>query len=121
MLPAIRGGELLLCEPVDPEQLRIGESLLCRLDDRIVAHRLSAIQSDAVGQPRLVLCGDALETPDPAVTPERVLAKGVAVERRGRVVRLDGQLGPRLAAARRRLWAARSWLRRRYVLRLRHR
>lgn len=54
MRPFIRGGDIIVLAPT-PEQLRKGDIVLARLDERnYVVHRIVGIDSD-----RLILAGDA--------------------------------------------------------------
>ncbi|MCU0561194.1 MAG: S24/S26 family peptidase [Desulfobacterales bacterium] len=92
MHPTIRENEAVIVAPASASSLAVGDIVLCRSGDKITAHRLVGIDSDevevspaAAAQPiRFTTRGDACIKCDPPVSPEQLLGKVVAVERRGR-------------------------------------
>ncbi len=104
MFPLIRPGDLLTVAPVTA--LRRGDVLLSQRDDgKWVCHRLIRSTADSVS-----LRGDALSSVDRPVPRDAVLGRVIAIERDGRVRRLDGPAGRligilvRISVAGRPLW-----------------
>lgn len=79
MTPSIREGDRVLAAPVaGPESLRVGETVLFRRGERLVAHRLVRLSGNLA-----FTRGDAGQQPeDPAVPIGEVLATVLAVARR---------------------------------------
>jgi hypothetical protein len=95
MYPTIREDETLVVAPAAPAWLSPGDIVLSRCGEKITAHRLVWIDSEAApeetpagpeGRPMYILRGDACSTSDPPVPAHQILGKVVAVERRGRMV-----------------------------------
>jgi hypothetical protein len=80
MTPAIRDGEVLRCEPVRPEAVRVVDVLLYRRRERVIAHRVVRIDRGAAGA-RFILRGDASAGNDAPVGWRQVLGRVTAVER----------------------------------------
>jgi hypothetical protein len=91
MLPTLRPGDLLTCEPVEVGQFRRGQILLYRHDRGITAHRVVRVETRPNGQVGLILRGDSLEAFDAPVDPSQVLGRVVAVSRAGRVIDLGSR------------------------------
>jgi phage repressor protein C with HTH and peptisase S24 domain len=84
MHPTIRYGETIIVEPLGDSAVRTGDVLLYRHLRSAIAHRLVRVTST-----ELVLRGDAADSCDAPVSSDQLLGRVVAVERRGRTVRLD--------------------------------
>jgi phage repressor protein C with HTH and peptisase S24 domain len=106
MHPTIRYGETIIVEPLGDSAVRTGDVLLYRHLRSAIAHRLVRVTST-----ELVLRGDAADSCDAPVSSDQLLGRVVAVERRGRTVRLDylsGLWSSILARALRRLRICRA-------------
>jgi hypothetical protein len=89
MYPFIKHGDVIEVEPVEASLVRIGDIILCCDDeDRLVAHRVVK-RSSRDPQATLVTKGDWTPRMDRLVYPEQVLGRAVAVERRGKRIRLN--------------------------------
>lgn len=91
MLPMIRSGDTVRVAPLD--RLRKGDVLLYERDGRWFVHRLICDRGADVSRGRLVLRGDGLPVADPPVTAASVLGRVTGIERRSRIVWLDGPIG----------------------------
>jgi hypothetical protein len=88
MWPALRPGDEALFAPIAHERgPRVGDVLLFRAGDRLVAHRLLGTLADG----QLRLRGDFVGTEDPPVPAGAVLGRLMGVRRGGRV--LDAEHG----------------------------
>ena len=89
MHPFIRGGDVLLVEPVDPARLRPGEIILYhRHGTSHVIHRLiRRVKRD--GRLVFIAQGDNLTRPDEPIGAEQVLGSVVEIHRDGQRIRLD--------------------------------
>ncbi len=84
MIPFIWDGDLVLVSPAEDSEIVVGDVVCYETSPgRLFLHRV--IKRDAE---RFVTKGDALDFTD-LVSPGQVLGKVVAIERRGRVRRLD--------------------------------
>ena len=94
MLPSIRGGDVVHVEPADHADIAVGE-IVCYAPSAgvLVVHRVVARRGD-----RLVTRGDALAHRE-VVPGAEVLGRVVAVERAGRVRRLETPLARAMARA----------------------
>jgi signal peptidase len=63
MAPAIAMGALIFIEPITPSAAQLGDVITFVLPDRLVTHRVVAIERDDAGR-RLVTKGDANEAAD---------------------------------------------------------
>lgn len=88
MWPAIRDGERILVAPVRPERLRIGDVAQYVVAEGTRVHRLLARSRGADGL-RFAFVGDNDDAPPDLVAAADLVGRVVAVERAGRVVRLD--------------------------------
>ena len=75
MRPFIWDGDTLEVRAVNPDELRRGDIVLCRLaSGRLVAHRVTQVSQSA-----LVTHGDALFAPDGGIAPAAVMGRVCAV------------------------------------------
>ena len=110
MRPAIRDGDVLMVEPIEPDAIQMGDIILYQADERIIAHRVIDIEkvespnsqsaclpchSSAANAGRkraplthyaFILRGDASYSYDEPVYPDQILGKIVAVERHNRSI-----------------------------------
>jgi len=89
MHPAIKDGEVIKVEPVEPSHIRKGDIVLYRMKKGVIAHRVVQIGRRNGGPPFFVLRGDTLETCDGIVEPRQVIGRVISVERNGRDYKLD--------------------------------
>jgi signal peptidase I len=80
MFPAIRPGDVLTVERVDPRRTREGEVVVCGCGTSLRVHRLAGKLGDG-GRMAFVTRGDSLVRDDPPVPPEQVLGRVTTVER----------------------------------------
>jgi len=92
MYPLFRKGDNIFIEPVGIERISIGDVIVCQRGKRMVAHRLMKIYQNNE-RITLVTKGDTFPDFDDPIYPEEVLGKVVAVERNGRLIRLNRGLG----------------------------
>ena len=84
MIPFLCDGDLVLVSPAGNSEIRVGDVICYETSPgRLFLHRV--IERD---RERFVTKGYALEFTD-LISPEQVLGKVVAIERRGRIRRLD--------------------------------
>jgi hypothetical protein len=103
MYPFIKHDDIVEVEPVDSSAIRLGDLVFCRYaGNRLVAHRVVGLNREG-GQVILEIKGDSVGHRDRPIYPEQVLGRLIAIERRGRRLRMDG----RLRRLTNRLWA---WL-----------
>jgi hypothetical protein len=111
MYPTILHEDVITVEPVKPSAVKIGDIILYRVQDKLIAHRVieilersernsrsapqgpqdrsaSSIEARPSASETLlfILCGDARPICDDPVTAEQVLGKVVLVETNGRVI-----------------------------------
>jgi len=83
MRPRLAGGATVLLRRVSSDRIRRGDLVLCRqpgtLGQRLILHRVVAIQRRRSGSILLQTQGDALAAPDPPVTGAQVLGRVSAV------------------------------------------
>jgi len=101
MFPTVRDGDVVTVQPVEPRALRVGDiAFHAAGGGRPVAHRLLARSGHGAGL-SFRTCGDSDPGPGEVVGAEAVLGRVVAVERGGKLTRLDRGLwrmaGPLLA------------------------
>ncbi|HJZ71043.1 MAG TPA: S24/S26 family peptidase [Vicinamibacterales bacterium] len=89
MHPTIRDGEVITAAPVSSADVVRGDVLLCRHAGRVLAHRLVAIAGDR-DRRRFELRGDSQRAPGVSVGAADIVARIVAVRRRGRTITLPG-------------------------------
>jgi signal peptidase I len=91
MSPTIREGETILVMPINPHEVRRGDVVLYRKKEKVIVHRVNAIEgAEAVGH-AFILRGDAMESCDEPVEPRQICGKAVWVERGKRKIRLDNR------------------------------
>jgi signal peptidase I len=90
MYPAVKDGEIIKVEPVEPSHIKKGDIVLYRMKKGVIAHRVVRIERRNGGPPFFVLRGDALETCDGIVEPRQVIGRVISVERNGRDYKLNG-------------------------------
>ena len=89
MYPFIKDGDIIEVWRVDASAVRRGDVVLChQRNGRIVVHRVVG-SSRKNGPVTLAVQGDALTRPDGLFFSEQVLGRVVAVERKGKRIRLD--------------------------------
>ncbi len=101
MQPAIGEEEVITVERISADDVRIGDIVLYRAKQSVIAHRVEKIERDAERVTCLLLRGDASEDCDDRVLPAQVLGRVVAIDREGRrisVVSPRAKLGQRFRA-----------------------
>ncbi len=96
MLPTIRGGDIIVVRPVGASDVTIGDVVVFRQADTLVAHRLVR-KHGTNGTMVLVTRGDFAPRSDEPLPADKVLGKVVALERGGRTWDLTSRL-PRTIA-----------------------
>ena len=86
MYPTIRENEAITVEPVQPQQVKLGDIILYRSGESVVAHRVMRIERGKGETLRFILREDTLGTLDEPVEAGQILGKVVAVERAGRSI-----------------------------------
>jgi len=99
MHPALRGGDILIVEPVRAEQVRRGDVVLAQLERGLTAHRVVAVTTDGDGQRRFTTRGDGVEECDAPFGPSSLLGIVTTADRNGRLI----PIGRRALAGRLRL------------------
>ena len=72
---AIRDGELITVEPVQPSAVRCGDVLLFHQSQRPVAHRVVSIDGDSNRVVQFIVRGDAKKADDAPVKPDQILGR----------------------------------------------
>ena len=88
MYPTIRENEAITVEPVEPRHVKVGDIILYRSGESVVAHRVIRIESGRNNALRFILREDTWGTLDEPVEAEQILGKVVSVERAGRNIDL---------------------------------
>ncbi len=91
MWPAIRTGEAVTAEPVDPSRVRVGDILLCLRAEGPIAHRVERIHRLDGRPATFVLRGDASLSTDEPIKEGNVVGRVIGVERNGRWISLGGR------------------------------
>jgi signal peptidase I len=86
MYPTIRENEAITVEPVAPQDVKVGDIILYRSEQSVVAHRVMRIETGKGDTLRFILREDTLGTLDAPVEAEQILGKVVSVERAGRSI-----------------------------------
>jgi signal peptidase I len=86
MYPTIRENEAITVEPMAPQDVKVGDIILYRSDESVVAHRVIQIQRGKGDTLRFILREDTWGTLDAPVKAEQILGKVVSVERAGRSI-----------------------------------
>lgn len=91
MKPLLKSGDILVVKPVQAQQVRIGDVLLCSVStERVVAHRVIGKRTGKNGLVFL-LQGDRVSKPDGWVAEEMVHGRVESAERCGRTINLLAQ------------------------------
>ena len=88
MYPTIRENEVITVEPVAPLDVKVGDIILYRSGESVVAHRVMRIEGGKGETLRFILREDTLGTLDQPVEVKQILGKVVSVERAGRNIDL---------------------------------
>lgn len=91
MSPFIRDGDILKVKPVEISEIKLGDVIFYRTENRIVAHRVIKKVSGK-DKAFLVTKGDSSPNSDEPLHAENLLGKVVTLERNGLSLRLDGRL-----------------------------
>ena len=91
MYPAIRENEAITVEPIKPRDVKVGDIILYRSGESLVAHRVIRIEKGEGSASRFILREDTWGTLDEPVEAEQILGKVVSVERAGRNIDLYGR------------------------------
>jgi signal peptidase I len=91
MLPAIRGGDIVIVRPAGVSDVTIGDVVVFRQADMLVAHRLVR-KFGTNGAAVLVTKGDFRPRPDEPLSADKVLGKVITIERNGRTRNLTRPL-----------------------------
>jgi hypothetical protein len=83
MFPAIRDGQMITVAPLRGAPVRTGDIVLYRHGRGVTAHRVIGLRVSRGRVVRIIARGDAAESADAPITPERLLGRVIAVERRG--------------------------------------
>ncbi len=89
MVPLVQDGDRVLVVPVDPRELRIGDIVKFRAQDGFGMHRLIWRSRKTDGTLEFGFQGDNAPVLDPPIPSSHIVGLAVAVERRGKVQRLD--------------------------------
>jgi signal peptidase I len=81
MYPTIRENEAITVEPVAPQDVKVGDIILYRSGESVVAHRVMRIERGKGDTLRFILREDTWGTLDEPVEAEQILGKVVSVER----------------------------------------
>ena len=84
MYPTIRENEAITVEPVAPQDVKVGDIILYRSGNSVVAHRVIQTERGNRNTLRFILREDTWGTLDEPVEAEQILGKVVSVERAGR-------------------------------------
>ena len=90
MYPSIRDGETIVVEPISPVDVERGDVVLYRNRKGVIAHRVTRIQQQHGAGRQFITRGDAQSIFDAPVDSNQILGRVVAVERRGRAVKVSG-------------------------------
>jgi signal peptidase I len=89
MRPFILNDDVVEIQPVDPDDVRHGDMILCiPRADRLVLHRVIHISTRA-GKQVFITQGDACAAQDEPVGSDQILGRAVEMERNGRRIPLD--------------------------------
>lgn len=91
MFPLFRKGDIIFIEPIDIEQISIGDIIVCQRRDRMAAHRL---MKKYIDNRKIVLVtkGDTFSEFDEPLDSEDMLGKVTVIERKGRRLRINNGL-----------------------------
>ena len=86
MYPTIREGEAITVEPILPSEVKVGDIILYRSDDSVIAHRVARIERGENDGRRFILRADTWGEYDEPVHADQVMGKVVSTERGGRSI-----------------------------------
>ncbi|MGD8522437.1 MAG: signal peptidase I [Desulfobacterales bacterium] len=87
MYPVIQDGETLIVEPIVPSAVKVGDIILYKSEEKLIAHRVISIKEISIpNQYSLILRGDAAYSYDEPVYADQILGKVIAIERNGRSI-----------------------------------
>jgi signal peptidase len=86
MYPTIREGEAITVEPILPSEVKVGDIILYRSDDGVIAHRVARIERGENDGRRFILRADTWGEYDEPVYADQVMGKVVSTERGGRSI-----------------------------------
>ena len=86
MYPTIREGEAITVEPILPSEVKVGDIILYRSDDGVIAHRVARIERGENDGRRFILRADTWGEYDEPVQADQVMGKVVSTERGGRSI-----------------------------------
>jgi hypothetical protein len=86
MHPSLRGGDILIVEPVSAERVRRGNVVLAQLERGLTAHRVVAVTTDGGGQRWFTTRGDGVEECDAPFGPSSLLGIVTTADRNGRLI-----------------------------------
>ena len=86
MYPTIREGEAITVEPILPSEVKVGDIILYRSDDGVIAHRVARIERGENDGRRFILRADTWGEYDEPVHADQVMGKVVSTERGGRII-----------------------------------
>jgi len=85
MRPTLRPGDRVTAEPVAASDLRVGDWVLMRGQERLFLHRFLGFNREG----QLLTKGDGRRAPDSPWPPEALLGRAVTLERQGRAVSIS--------------------------------
>jgi len=89
MMPLLKSGDILTVKPVQAQQVRIGDVLLCSVStERLVAHRIIRRRWADNGF-AFLLQGDRVDKPDGWITQDQIHGRVESLERSGRQIDLN--------------------------------
>lgn len=88
MYPTIRENERITVEPVSPQDVKVGDIVLYRSAEGVIAHRVVRLERDEDNGLRFIFREDTWGTLDEPVEAEQILGRVVSVERGGRHIGL---------------------------------
>lgn len=98
MRPTLAPGDRVTARAARPDELRIGNIVLVRIEEHWLAHRLIGRGGAATGQAGWLTQGDSSPDADDLWRPEQICAIIIAVERDGRSADLDSRRAHALGA-----------------------
>jgi signal peptidase I len=97
MYPFVRNGDILEIEPLHGGQVRLFDIILYKTgDQRLLAHRVVGINHQQK-TPEIILQGDALLLKDLPIPTDQVLGRVIAIQRNGKIIRMDSSFQRLLA------------------------
>jgi len=91
MYPTIKPDETITVKPMVPSAVHVGDIVLYRREEKVIAHRVVRIEQGHNDVLRFIMRGDASTICDTPVAAEEILGRVVSVERTGRRIDLYGR------------------------------